>query len=263
MVSHGDRVRVTLIGGQYQEFIVTKLVPAPSLVSPETKVVLISKGKPVDTKNGKDGITYEDIGGLKGELQKIREMIELPLKHPELFERVGIEPPKGVLLFGPPGCGKTLVAKALAHETEVNFISIKGPALMSKWVGETEKQIREVFRKARQHAPCIIFFDEVEAIAPRRGKDVSGVSDRALSQLLTEIDGMESLGGVVILAATNRVDLVDEAFLRPGRFDFHFVLGLPNEKSRLEIFKIHTKEKPLAEDVDLAVLAQRYEFYYS
>lgn len=204
----------------------------------------------------KPDVRWKDVGGLGDIKQALKEAVEWPLSHAELFDYMATSSAKGILLSGPPGCGKTLVAKALAGESEVNFISIKGPALMSKWVGETEKKIREIFHKARQHAPCIIFFDEIDAIAPRRGRDVSGVSDRTLSQILAEIDGMEALKGVVVIGATNRIDLVDEALLRPGRFDLVFELPLPDTKAREEIFEIHTRGKPLTKDVDLPGLAQ-------
>jgi len=175
-------------------------------------------------------VTYEDVGALRNEVSKIREMVELPLGHPELFKRLGIQAPKGVLLHGPPGTGKTLLAKAIANESEANFISIKGPELLSKWVGESEKGIHEVFRKARQAAPCIIFFDEIDAIAPVRGGEFgdSHVTERVISQLLTELDGLEELRGVVVIAASNRPDIVDPALIRPGRFDRLLYVPLPD-----------------------------------
>jgi transitional endoplasmic reticulum ATPase len=205
-------------------------------------------------------VGWEDIGGLLNEKSEIQHSIELPLKHPKFFSYMGARQPKGILLFGPPGTGKTLLAKAVAHEAQANFISIKGPELLSKWVGESEKGIREVFRKARQAAPSIIFFDEVDSIAPVRGKSFdSGVTERMISQLLTELDGLEELKGVVVIAATNRPDMIDPALLRPGRFDKIIRIGLPEEESRLEILRIHTKAIPLAEDVDLEELSRRTE----
>jgi transitional endoplasmic reticulum ATPase len=197
-------------------------------------------------------ISYEDIGGLRSEVQRVREMIELPLRHPEIFERIGIEAPKGVLLFGPPGTGKTLLAKAVANETNANFYSISGPEIMSKWVGESEKAVREVFRKARQAAPCVVFFDELDAIVPRRGSDGdSYVAERVISQMLIELDGLEDLKGVVVVGATNRPDIIDEALLRPGRFDRILEVPAPNAEARKEIIKIHTVKKPLDASVDL------------
>ena len=203
-------------------------------------------------------VGWEDIGGLLAEKEEIRQSIELPLKHPKFFSHMGARQPKGILLFGPPGTGKTLLAKAVAHETQANFISVKGPELLSKWVGESEKGIREVFRKARQAAPSIIFFDEIDSIAPVRGKSFdSGVTERMISQFLTELDGLEELKGVVVVAATNRPDMIDPALLRPGRFDKIIDIGLPNEPTRLDILKIHTKDIPLTQDVDLEALSKK------
>ncbi|MDK2465204.1 MAG: AAA family ATPase, partial [Candidatus Korarchaeota archaeon] len=195
--------------------------------------------------------------------KSLRELVEMPLKNPEAFTRLGIEPPRGILLYGPPGCGKTLLAKAVATESEANFISVKGPELLSKWVGESEKAVREVFRKARQAAPCVIFFDEIDSLAPARGTGLgdSRVTERVISQLLTELDGIEELKGVVVIAATNRPDLIDPALLRPGRFDRLIYVPPPNREARLEILKIHARGKPLAEDVDLEELAKRTEGY--
>ncbi|MBI5874816.1 MAG: AAA family ATPase, partial [Deltaproteobacteria bacterium] len=179
---------------------------------------------------------------------------ELPLKHPELFRYAKTRPPKGILLHGSPGTGKTMMAKALATESEVNFISIKGPEILSKWVGESERGVREVFHKAKQAVPCIMFFDEIDSLVPTRGGGDSHVTERVISQFLTEMDGIEELKGVVVLAATNRMDIIDPALLRTGRFDVICELPVPNEKARLEIFKIHTRGKPLAEDVALNAL---------
>lgn len=209
----------------------------------------------------KSDVSWEDVGGLDEIKQVLQEAVEWPLAYPELFRHMDTKPPKGIMLSGSPGCGKTLIAKALAHESEVNFISIKGASMMSKWVGETEKHIREIFRKARQHSPCIIFFDEIDVLAPQRGRDSSGVTDRALGQLNTEIDGLEPLTNVVIIGATNRLDLVDEALRRAGRFDLHFELPLPDEVARCQIFKVHTRRKPLAPDVNLNALVEATEGY--
>lgn len=209
----------------------------------------------------KSEVSWEDVGGLDEIKQALQEAVEWPLIYPDLFAHMDTKPPKGVLLYGPPGCGKTLIAKAVAHESGVNFISIRGASMMSKWAGETEKYIHEIFRKARQHAPCIVFLDEIDALAPQRGKEVSGVTDRALSQLNTEIDGIESLTGVMIMGATNRLDLVDEALRRAGRFDLRFEVRPPNEVARRQIFNVHIRHKPLASDVDLDVLIEITEGY--
>jgi len=208
-------------------------------------------------------VHWDDIGDLDHVKQRLKEMIEWPLKHPEMFSRMGIEPPKGILLFGPPGCGKTLLAKAVATESEANFIAVRGPEVLSKWVGESEKAIRKVFQKARQAAPCIIFFDEIDSIAPRRGMygGESGVTERLVNQLLAEMDGIEKLKNVVVIAATNRPDILDPALLRPGRFDRIVYVPPPDKNGRLEIFKVHTKKMPLADDVDLEKLAEMTEGY--
>ena len=200
-------------------------------------------------------VKWSDVGGLEDIKKRLMETVEWPLKYAELFKKADTNPPKGILLYGPPGTGKTLLAKAVASESGVNFISIKGPQLVSKYVGESEKGIREIFRKAKQASPCILFFDEMDAVVPlRSGGDSSHVSERVISQFLTEMDGIEELKGVLILGATNRLDLVDKAVLRPGRFDLLLELPIPDEKTRLEIFKIHTKGKPLDSDVDLKEL---------
>jgi transitional endoplasmic reticulum ATPase len=205
-------------------------------------------------------IGWKDVGGLLSEKKEIEQSIELPLKHPKFFSHMGAKQPKGILLFGPPGTGKTLLAKAVAHETQANFISVKGPELLSKWVGESEKGIREVFRKARQAAPSIIFFDEIDSITPVRGKSFdSGVTERMISQFLAELDGLEELKGVVVIAATNRPDMIDPALLRPGRFDKIISIGLPDQAARLEILKIHTRDMPIAADIDLEALSKKTE----
>jgi len=208
-------------------------------------------------------VKWEDIGGLTAVKEELTEAVEWPLKYGKLFAKGDVRPPKGILLYGPPGTGKTLIAKAVANESEANFISIKGPELISKWVGESEKGVREVFRKARAAAPCVIFFDEVDAIAPRRksGEADSQVTERVVSQLLTEMDGLEELKGVVVLGATNRPDIIDEALLRPGRFDKLLRIPPPDKEGRIEILKIHTKKKPLAKDVDITKLAEITEGY--
>ncbi len=188
--------------------------------------------------------------------------MEWPLKHPDAFKRIGIKPPKGILLFGPPGTGKTLLAKAAATESGANFIAVRGPEVLSKWVGESEKAIRDIFRRARQYAPAIVFFDEIDAIAPIRGASAdTHVTERIVSQLLTEMDGILTLDNVVIIAATNRPDIVDPALLRPGRFEKLIFVPPPDREARLEILKIHTRNMPLAEDVDLERLAEMTEGY--
>ncbi|NVM54069.1 MAG: CDC48 family AAA ATPase [Candidatus Helarchaeota archaeon] len=202
-------------------------------------------------------VHWSDVGGLESVKQELREAVEWPLKDQESFKRMGITPPKGVLLVGPPGCGKTLLAKAIATESEANFISIKGPEVLSKWVGESEKAVREVFRKARQASPAIVFFDEIDAIAPKRGMTHdSNVTARVISQLLTEMDGLETLRDVVVIAATNRPDIIDRALLRVGRFDRIIYVGAPDLESRLKIFELYTVNMPLAEDVNLDYLAR-------
>ncbi|MDH5266934.1 MAG: CDC48 family AAA ATPase [Candidatus Bathyarchaeota archaeon] len=208
-------------------------------------------------------VQWTDVGGLESVKEELREAVEWPLKNPQVFTRMGIRPPKGILLFGPPGCGKTLLARAVATESEANFITIKGPEVFSKWVGESEKAIREVFRKARMASPAVIFFDEFDSLVPRRGLGYadSGVTERVISQLLTEMDGIITLADVVVIAATNRPDIVDPAVLRPGRFDRLIYVPDPDEKARLEILQIYTKEMPLTKDVDLAQLTSMTKNY--
>ncbi len=207
-------------------------------------------------------VKWEDIGGLEDVKQQLREAVEWPLKSPDVFEKMGIRPPRGILLYGPPGCGKTLLAKAVATESGANFIAVKGPEILSKWVGESEKAIREIFRRARQVAPTVVFFDEIDSIAPARGfRHDSGVTDRIVNQLLAELDGIQTLKNVVVIGATNRADIVDPALLRPGRFDRVIFVPPPDKKARLEILKVHTRNVPLAEDVDLEKLADMTEGY--
>jgi len=201
------------------------------------------------------GVTYEDIGGLTEELQRIREIVELPLKHPELFRHLGIEPPKGIILYGPPGTGKTLIAKALANETGASFFTINGPEIMSKFYGESEARLREVFLEAEQRSPSIIFIDELDAIAPKRGEVTGEVERRVVSQLLTLLDGLKSRGQVIVIGATNRIEAIDPALRRPGRFDREIRVGVPDRNGRKEIFQIHTRRMPLAQDVNLDELA--------
>ncbi|MGA3290548.1 MAG: CDC48 family AAA ATPase [Candidatus Bathyarchaeia archaeon] len=208
-------------------------------------------------------VHWDDVGGLENVKQHLIEAVEWPLKTPEVFTKLGIRPPKGILLYGPPGCGKTLLARAVATESEANFISIKGPEVFSKWVGESEKAIREIFRKARMAAPTVVFLDEIDSITPRRGMGMSdsGVSERVISQLLTEMDGIVSLQDIVIIAATNRPDMVDSAVLRPGRFDRLIYVPEPDDKGRLQILKIYTKGMPISKDVDLNQLTIMTKYY--
>ena len=205
-------------------------------------------------------VRWEDIGGLKKIKEELRESVEWPLNHPERFKRMGIRPPKGIFLYGPPGCGKTLLAKAVAHESSANFISVKGPEILSKWVGESEKAVRKIFRKARQVSPSIIFFDEIDSISSIRGTEIgSRVGERVVDQLLTEMDGLEELSNVIVIGATNRPDIVDPGFLRPGRFDRTILVPAPDIGARREILRVHMISMPLAEDVDLEYLAKKTE----
>ncbi len=203
-------------------------------------------------------VTWEDVGGLEDAKQELREAIEWPMRYEDLFEHMEAEIPKGILLSGPPGTGKTLIAKAVANESEANFISVKGPEFFSKWVGESEKAVRETFRKARQAAPTIVFFDEIDALAPERGTSSdSNVSERVISQLLTELDGLEALYDVVVIGATNRPELIDPALLRPGRFDRQIMIDLPDKETRRQIFEVHTKDRPIDSDIDFEALAKK------
>ncbi|MDD1685051.1 MAG: CDC48 family AAA ATPase [Methanoregula sp.] len=232
-------------------------------VEPEEAVIITKNttlefsDKPAAGFEGIKRFSYEDIGGLKDELQRLRETIELPLRHPELFQKLGIEPPKGVLLYGPPGTGKTLIAKAVASESGAHFISIAGPEVISKYYGESEQRLREVFEEARENSPAIIFIDELDSIAPRREEVTGEVERRVVAQLLTMMDGLEERGQVVVIGATNRVDAIDAALRRPGRFDREIEIGVPSEPDRIEILKIHTRGMPLGDDVSLDVLAQQ------
>jgi transitional endoplasmic reticulum ATPase len=202
-------------------------------------------------------ITWDHVGGLPDAKKEVRESVEWPMNSPEKFERMGVQPPSGVLLYGPPGTGKTLMAKAVANETDANFISVRGPQLLSKWVGESEKAIRQTFRKARQVAPTVIFFDELDSLAPGRGGDVgSNVSERVVNQLLTELDGLEEMEEVMVIGATNRPDMIDPALIRSGRFDRLVMIGEPDLEGREQILKIHTDDMPIAADVSLRELAE-------
>jgi len=208
-------------------------------------------------------ITWDQVGGLEDTKERLRETIQWPLEYPGVFDKMDVQAAKGVLLYGPPGTGKTLLAKAIANEAQSNFISIKGPELLNKYVGESEKGVREVFEKARSNAPTVVFFDEIDAMAGERGRNSgdSGVGERVVSQLLTELDGLEDLEDVVVIATTNRPDLIDSALLRPGRLDRHIHVPIPDGEARRKIFEVHTRNKPLAEDVDLDDLADRTDGY--
>jgi transitional endoplasmic reticulum ATPase len=207
-------------------------------------------------------VNWDHVGGLEEAKRNIQESVEWPMSDPEKFSRMGIEPPKGVLLYGPPGTGKTLMAKAVANETNANFISVRGPQLLSKWVGESEKAIRQTFRKARQVSPCIVFFDELDSLAPSRSQDVgSNVSERVVNQLLTELDGLENMEDVMVIGATNRPDMIDPALIRSGRFDRLVMIGEPGVEGREQILKIHTEDVPLAPDVSLRELAEVTDGY--
>ena len=252
-LTQGDKIVVGVLGTTLP-FTVTQTIPG-GIVRVADRTEVIVREEPVKERAGIPSVAYEDIGGLKEEVQKIREMIELPMKHPELFERLGIEPPKGVLLHGPPGTGKTLIAKAVANETNAYFIHLNGPEIMSKFYGESEENLRKVFREAEENAPSIIFIDEIDAIAPKREEVHGEVERRVVAQLLALMDGLKSRGRVVVIGATNRPDALDPALRRPGRFDREIVIGVPDRKGRKEILQIHTRGMPLAEDVDLDELA--------
>ena len=253
--STGDSVSLNTRMGDRVQFIVTGTRPAkPVIVTEETAFHLGTMTQTVDVSIPR--ITYDDLGGLKNEVQKIRETVELPMRHPELFEKIGVDAPKGVLLHGPPGTGKTMIAKAVAGETNAHFISISGPEIMGSHYGESEERLRKIFADAEAESPCIIFIDEIDSIAPKRD-DVSGeVEKRIVSQLLSLMDGIKSRGKVVVIAATNRPDSIDPALRRPGRFDREIEIGVPDENGRLEILSIHTRGMPVDEDVDFKHLSK-------
>jgi transitional endoplasmic reticulum ATPase len=254
VLSRGDYVPINIMG-RTVNLVVTN-------TSPQAEAVIVTEGTEVlvgeqvkEPIRAIPKISYEDIGGLRPVIQKVREMIELPLRHPELFERLGVEAPKGVLLHGPPGTGKTLLARAVASETNANFLSIGGPEIMSKYYGESEERLRDVFKQAQENAPSIIFIDEIDSIAPKREEVTGEVEKRVTSQLLSLMDGLQSRGKVVVIGATNRPNAIDPALRRPGRFDREIEIGVPDRDGRLEVLEIHTRGMPLAEDVDLKKLA--------
>ncbi|MEK6902248.1 MAG: CDC48 family AAA ATPase, partial [archaeon] len=258
-LTRGDNVWITVFGSGFIYRVVETNQRGVVKVTDFTQFVL--KDEPIKGElEGVPRIAYEDVGGLGNQVQKVREMIELPMRHPELFRKLGIEPPKGVLLHGPPGTGKTLLAKAVANETQAHFISVSAPSIMSKFVGEAEERVRQIFKEAEENAPSIIFIDEIDAIAPKREEVVGEVERRVVAQLLSLMDGMEARGNVIVIAATNRVNSIDEALRRPGRFDREIEIGVPDKAGRLEILQIHTRGMPLAKDgihnVDLDHFAQ-------
>ena len=249
----GDNVMVPYFGGRLT-FQVIGVTPAADavLVTQKTVFHIAEKG---ETLRGVPQVTYEDIGGLTDEIKKVREMIELPLRHPEIFEKLGIEAPKGVLLYGPPGTGKTLLAKAVANESNAHFISISGPEIMSKFYGESEARLREIFKEAKEKSPSIIFIDEIDSIAPKREEVTGEVERRVVSQMLSLMDGLESRGKVIVISATNRPNAIDPALRRPGRFDREIEIKVPDKKGRNDIILIHTRNMPLTDDVDLTKIS--------
>ena len=258
LMTKGDTIPISVMGQRIDLVVISTNPSGPVIITDSTKITVSeesAKAVQVSKEGGVPSITYEDIGGIRNEVARVREMIELPLRHPELFKRLGVEAPKGVLLHGPPGTGKTLLAKAVANETNANFYTIGGPEIMSKFYGESEEKLRNAFEQAEKNAPSIIFIDEIDSIAPKR-EEVSGeVERRIVAQLLSLMDGMSSRGKVVVIGATNRVNAIDPALRRPGRFDREIELGVPDRNGRLEILQIHTRGMPLDKDVNLEKLA--------
>jgi len=251
----GNSIVIDVMGTQLPLSVVNVKPKGVVRVTQDTEIV-ISK-KPVKAAGVSPGIRYEDIGGLKAEIEMIREMIETPMKHPEVFKKLGISPPKGVLLYGPPGTGKTLLAKAVANETDAHFISLNGPEIMSKYYGQSEENLRGVFKEAQDNAPAIIFIDEIDSIAPRRGEVTGEVERRVVAQLLAMMDGLKERGQVVVIGATNREEAIDPALRRPGRFDREIEIGVPDRAGRVEILQVHVHSMPVADDVNLESLADR------
>ena len=249
VITRGDIIEISVMGRKI-ELMATRVTPPKegTVIGERTRIDITDK--PAKEEKVGPRVTYEDIGGLSAEIKKVREMIELPMKHPELFERLGVEAPKGVLLYGPPGTGKTLLAKALASETNAHFETLSGPEIMSKYYGESEEKLRQLFKTAEEQAPSIILIDEIDSIAPKREEVTGEVERRVVAQLLALMDGMETRGKVVVIAATNRPDSIDPALRRPGRFDREIEIGVPNRQSRLEVLQIHTRGMPLAKDVN-------------
>ena len=256
-ITHGDEISVMILGNS-MDFKITKATPKGVVKIDRTTILKISAETAVDRKVR---VTYEEVGGLRQEVKAMRDIVELPLRHPELFTRLGIEPHSGILLYGPPGCGKTLLAKVLASESEANMFLINGPEIMNKYYGETEAKIREIFKEAKDNSPSIIFIDEIDAIAPKREEVYGDVEKRVVAQLLALMDGLTDRGNVIVLGATNRPEGVDPALRRPGRFDREFEISVPNEDGRLEILFIHTRGMPVSDDVDLKDLASELHGY--
>jgi transitional endoplasmic reticulum ATPase len=256
-IVHGDEISVMILGNS-MDFKITKTTPKGVVKMDRTTVLTISTETSVDRKVR---VTYEEVGGLRDKVKAMREIVELPLKHPELFVRLGIEPHSGILLYGPPGCGKTLLAKVIASESEANMYPINGPEIMNKYYGETEAKLRDIFKEAKDNSPSIIFIDEIDAIAPKREEAYGDVEKRVVAQLLALMDGLTDRGNVIVLGATNRPDSVDPALRRPGRFDREFEISVPNEDGRLEILEIHTRGMPINEDIDLKDLSSELHGY--
>ena len=253
-IQEGNRIRASLFGGRFTDFRVESTSPkGPVQIDPTTQLV-IGKRSPAG-EPAPQSISYEDIGGLKPQVHRIREMIELPLRYPEVFERLGIDAPKGVLLYGPPGCGKTLIARAIAHETEANFYSVSGPEIIHKFYGESEAHLRKIFEEASRKSPSIIFLDEIDAIAPKRENAVGDVEKRVVAQLLALMDGLAKRQNLIVIAATNLPNALDPALRRPGRFDREIGIPVPDRNGREEILAIHSRGMPLANDVDMHHLA--------
>lgn len=256
-ITHGDEISVMILGNS-MDFKISKTSPKGVVKIDRTTNLSISTETSIDRKVR---VTYEEVGGLRREIKAMREIVELPLKHPELFVRLGIEPHSGILLYGPPGCGKTLLAKVMASESEANMFPINGPEIMNKYYGETEAKLRDIFKEAKDNSPSIIFIDEIDAIAPKREEAYGDVEKRVVAQLLALMDGLNERGNVIVLGATNRPDSVDPALRRPGRFDREFEISVPNEDGRLEILEIHSREMPLSEDIDLKDLSSELHGY--
>ena len=256
-ITHGDEISVMILGNS-MDFKISKTSPKGVVKIDRTTNLNISTETSVDRKVR---VTYEEVGGLRREIKAMREIVELPLKHPELFARLGVEPHSGILLYGPPGCGKTLLAKVMASESEANMFPINGPEIMNKYYGETEAKLRDIFKEAKDNSPSIIFIDEIDAIAPKREEAYGDVEKRVVAQLLALMDGLNDRGNVIVLGATNRPDSVDPALRRPGRFDREFEISVPNEDGRLEILEIHTRGMPISDDVDLKDLSSELHGY--
>ncbi|MCD4800976.1 MAG: AAA family ATPase, partial [Methanococcoides sp.] len=251
-VDKGQRIRVENINNPLIFLVKATKPRGPVVVTRTTKIEIV---EPVNEADAGEEVSYEDIGGLKRELGLMREMIELPLRHPELFDKLGVDPPKGVLLYGPPGTGKTMIAKAVANESEANFIPISGPEIISKYYGESEQKLREIFEEAEKEGPSVIFIDELDSIAPKRDDVVGEVERRVVAQLLTLMDGLTSRGKVIVIAATNRPNSIDQALRRGGRFDREIEIGIPDRGGRLQVLYVHTRGMPVEEELDLEGIA--------